>query len=429
MATKITNTEKIKDDRELTLVDKDLYISNDNNVSENRLSLPKTPFSDNIVLQMLQRTPEDKIKHRQGAGGMIFDYVKGSYAKKVLNYTFGFLWNSKVVRSENILDKNGNLIEIVVDVECTFSIWDDKINAYNQIVKTQSGGAKVKYNKTTGLPVSVANDRKAAITDAVKKCASELGFFSDVYASDDYREIDEDLVQEIKEDTKTTKTKKTKKIVVEVENSTPKNEPEQEEKEEDVKEVEEKNNEPQIENKQVEPENVEPESDSGDGKRIEEVYSQLTPEEIEVVKKILSEGSEMEKNDITLIMTNGLEPVENRLKQTRDIISKSKFNEKEVPTACELLQEEIVGEEEVEKITKAQHDKLFALWTELCKLLGKGDEEINNREFRMRQINHILQVADGTFKSTSDLTKEQASTVIDVIQNKVDTLIANNPSI
>jgi hypothetical protein len=69
------------------------------------------------------------------------------------------------------------------------------------IIKTQFGNKDVMCKKGTDIPLSIGNDLKAAATDCLKKCASELGIASDVYASDEFREIevasDDDILFEL----------------------------------------------------------------------------------------------------------------------------------------------------------------------------------------------------------------------------------------
>ena len=52
---------------------------------------------------------------------------------------------------------------------------------------------EVKYKKNTKIPLDIGNDFKAAATDALKKCASELGIASDIYGKNEFREIEKPL--------------------------------------------------------------------------------------------------------------------------------------------------------------------------------------------------------------------------------------------
>jgi len=67
-----------------------------------------------------------------------------------------------------------------------------------EIIKTQFGRADIKFKSgknergekiPTDQPLDLGNDLKAATTDALKKCASELGIASDVYAPNEFKAI------------------------------------------------------------------------------------------------------------------------------------------------------------------------------------------------------------------------------------------------
>jgi hypothetical protein len=68
------------------------------------------------------------------------------------------------------------------------------------IVKEQYGRKDVAFKKGTKEPLDFGNDLKAAATDAKKKCASELGLFSDVYSQEDFFEAE--VIDDTDNDTK-----------------------------------------------------------------------------------------------------------------------------------------------------------------------------------------------------------------------------------
>lgn len=57
------------------------------------------------------------------------------------------------------------------------------------ITKEQFGRADVKFKKGTKILLDYGNDLKAASTDALKKCASELGIASDIYGANEFKDI------------------------------------------------------------------------------------------------------------------------------------------------------------------------------------------------------------------------------------------------
>lgn len=125
---------------------------------------------------LLQRTPRGEIKMRQGRGGMQFAYVEHGYVTERLNLVFGFNWDFEVVDKQILED------EVVVEARLTV-----RTPGGQTIVKTQFGGADIKRHASgprSGRPLSIADDFKAAGSDALKKCASLLGIGLDLYGRD-----------------------------------------------------------------------------------------------------------------------------------------------------------------------------------------------------------------------------------------------------
>lgn len=146
------------------------------------LMLQKGAINEKQLLHILQRTPAKHIYRRKGKGGRDFDYITGTYAKKVLNYTFGWLWNFEI--KNHIIDHEAKQCIVLGRLE----IKNDKNEVI--IVKEQFGRADIKYYKDGKGTVDLGNDLKAAATDALKKCASELGIASDVYGANEFKEIE-----------------------------------------------------------------------------------------------------------------------------------------------------------------------------------------------------------------------------------------------
>lgn len=145
---------------------------------------PRQMLSERQVLYLLQKTPQSHIYTRQGRGGSQVEYVTGVYVKKVLNYAFGWLWNFEI-ESEQVI---GDQIVVRGRLTVTLPDRDDPTNSVH-IVKTQYGRADIKYMKGSDKTVNIGDDFKAAATDALKKCASELGIASDVYGRGEFKEI------------------------------------------------------------------------------------------------------------------------------------------------------------------------------------------------------------------------------------------------
>jgi hypothetical protein len=121
---------------------------------------------------LTQRTPKKFIKQRRGPGGTMINYVEVGYVINLLNQAFGWDWDFRI--QEQQIGK----VQVWVRGELTVRLKG------HEIVKGQYGGADIKMNKTTGQPVSIADDLKAAASDCLKKCASLLGVAGDLYWPD-----------------------------------------------------------------------------------------------------------------------------------------------------------------------------------------------------------------------------------------------------
>ena len=146
------------------------------------LMLQDGAMNEKQLLHILQKTPKKHIYRRRGKGGREFDYITGTYAKKVLNYTFGWLWNFEI--KSHIIEHEAKQCIVLGRLEIK--------NSNNEIiiVKEQFGRSDIKYYKDGKGAVDLGNDLKAAATDALKKCASELGIASDIYGANEFKEIE-----------------------------------------------------------------------------------------------------------------------------------------------------------------------------------------------------------------------------------------------
>lgn len=158
----------------------------DTDITIKEKSLPR--FLTEAQLAFIsQKTPARFIKERPGSGGKTFSYVEVGYVISILNQVFGWDWDFK------ILDQQVGKRQVWVRGELTVRLKD------HQIVKGQYGGADIKFNRTTGEPVSIADDLKAAASDCLKKCASLLGVASDIYWKDLDNWEEENLIEERRE--------------------------------------------------------------------------------------------------------------------------------------------------------------------------------------------------------------------------------------
>jgi len=142
------------------------------------LPAKQMPISKEQILTMLQRTPANHIFTKPGKGGGTFEFVTGVYIKKVLNYAFGFNWDFEITGEEEKHD------QIIVQGKLTV-----RNGKGGEVSKMQYGRADIKYRKGTKTPVDYGNDKKAATTDCLKKCASEFGIASDVYGKNEFKDL------------------------------------------------------------------------------------------------------------------------------------------------------------------------------------------------------------------------------------------------
>tara|TARA_R110000787_G_scaffold229259_7_gene336836 strand:+ start:3299 stop:4024 length:726 start_codon:yes stop_codon:yes gene_type:complete len=153
---------------------------------------------------LLQKTPKNHIYQRPAKGGGNWNYVTGTYMKKVLNLMFGWDWSFEVVEHKfditigqaYVLGKltvNSGGRSIVKMQFGRVDIKFKKVLAYDNDGKPimAEDYNKKKYHKKvpSTLPLDLGNDLKAATTDALKKCAAELGIASDVYSPNEFKEI------------------------------------------------------------------------------------------------------------------------------------------------------------------------------------------------------------------------------------------------
>lgn len=154
-------------------------------VKPEQLSLTDSALNAKQLELILKRTPEKYVRNRPAKGGGQWKYVSGGYVKKCLNLLFGFDWSFEILE-QMIMHK-----EAIVKGKLT-------INSNGKtIVKMQFGNKDIMYKKGTEEPLSIGNDLKAAATDALKKCAAEIGIAADIYNAEEFREVSVDTETEL----------------------------------------------------------------------------------------------------------------------------------------------------------------------------------------------------------------------------------------
>ena len=166
--------------------------STETGVQRSRMGAVNPVLNTQQLQRLFMRTPKNHILERQGRGGQTWKFVTGAYIKKSLNFIFGFNWDFEVTEE---WEKHG---QIIVKGRLTGRITDpDTGEVKHTLTKTDFGRADIKYKTDfvggkkvpTDKPLDVGNDYKAAATDALKRCANQLGIASDVYNSNEFKEV------------------------------------------------------------------------------------------------------------------------------------------------------------------------------------------------------------------------------------------------
>lgn len=163
-------------------------------VSEAEMSLIQYNVLNAGQLQLLHKeTPAKYVRERPAKGGGKWKYISGGYVKKTLNLMFGFNWDFEILE------------QLILHGEC---IVKGRLTVRTNgvvIVKTQFGNKDIVYKKlqegeTERQPLSIGNDLKSASTDALKKCASELGIGADIYNKEEFESFQ--IISEEEEENK-----------------------------------------------------------------------------------------------------------------------------------------------------------------------------------------------------------------------------------
>lgn len=151
-------------------------------IEASKLSAVQNIFTTDQLKLLHQATPEQHIHRLPATAGQKagLPFVTGGYMKHMLDRLTGGLWSFEIKEKGN----------------ASGQIWVlGRLNLYKSdgtilIFKEQFGRAGIKCRKGTSDPIDIGNDMKAAATDALKKCASELGIARDIYAANEFIEAE-----------------------------------------------------------------------------------------------------------------------------------------------------------------------------------------------------------------------------------------------
>jgi hypothetical protein len=111
-----------------------------------------------------------QIRQREGHFGRTLDYIEGHAVIQRLNDAFDADWSFTIINHEIFKETD----EVIVIGQLTAG----------GIVKSQFGSSRITRARETGDIVSLADDLKAAATDALKKAATLLGVGLHLYRND-----------------------------------------------------------------------------------------------------------------------------------------------------------------------------------------------------------------------------------------------------
>lgn len=151
-------------------------------IPEEKLAVVKSVFTKEQLQLLHTATPEEHIHYFPANAGKMagLPFVTGGYMKHMLDRLTGGLWSFEVKEKGNASGQIWVLGKLTLYKE----------DGSNLIFKEQFGRANIKLKKGTQDPVDLGNDMKAAATDSLKKCASELGIAKDIYAANEFIEAE-----------------------------------------------------------------------------------------------------------------------------------------------------------------------------------------------------------------------------------------------
>lgn len=149
-------------------------------ISQEELTKAATSVLNENQLQfILTKTPEKYIQTRPAKGGGRWKFVSGGYIKKCLNLMFGFDWDFEIIDEKILIEAK----QVIVKGRLTCRV------GHKAIIKMHYGRKDIAFRKDTSDPLDLGNDLKAAATDCLKKCASEIGIAADIYNANEFKEV------------------------------------------------------------------------------------------------------------------------------------------------------------------------------------------------------------------------------------------------
>ena len=187
-----------------------------------KITRTKSILNANQVQKIFNTTNTKYVYKRPAKGGGQWNYVRTSYVRRTLDGIFGFNWDFEIVTPDQVAFEMAVMTGYIsVRGRLTMRTTSDGVE--HTIVREQYGRAEVKfltddmrdadghvvtetyYDKykqkemtravkvrkidpytNKPIPLDFGNDLKAATSDALKKCAAQLGVAADVYDPDEF---------------------------------------------------------------------------------------------------------------------------------------------------------------------------------------------------------------------------------------------------
>lgn len=156
----------------------------------NQVTRTPSVLNQNQIQKIWNATPAKYKYQRPAKGGGNWDYIKGSYVRKVLDSVFGFRWDIEFTTDDAAIQSYIKMGVKQVIIRGKLTGWVRVDGEWIPITKSGTGRADIKFMRGTQDPMDLGNDIKAAETDCLKKCASKFGIGADVYEASEFMEIE-----------------------------------------------------------------------------------------------------------------------------------------------------------------------------------------------------------------------------------------------
>lgn len=138
-------------------------------------------FNSHQIELIKAKTPKSEIEIKTDKNGFSYKSVKASYIKKRLSIIFGWNFDFEIKSRQFLVATKEVLVEGRLTIRTNKgTIVRDQFGQHYTSTQTdanESGG-------TTTHSSDIGNAYKAAATDALKKCASEIGICWDIYGQE-----------------------------------------------------------------------------------------------------------------------------------------------------------------------------------------------------------------------------------------------------